>query len=109
MANKRNAKGDAGGKLTRRDLFKKSAAAAALAAGAAGAKAAPPSEADFIVIGAGPGGGPLACNLAKAGYKVVLIEAGTAGTDPDLNVEMKVPILFAVASADPRIALNYYV
>lgn len=107
MADKRNVKGADGKNLTRRDLLKRSAAAAAMATGAA--KAAPPAEADYIVIGSGPGGGPLACNLAKAGYNVVLIEAGTAGTDPDLNIEMKVPILFAVASADPRIAWNYYV
>ncbi|HWF09715.1 MAG TPA: GMC family oxidoreductase [Bryobacteraceae bacterium] len=110
MANKRNTTGGAGNKLSRRDLLKKSAAyAGGIAAMASGSQAAPPSEAEYIVIGSGPGGGPLACNLAKAGHRVVLMEAGTAGTDPDLNVEMKVPILFAVASADPRIAWNYYV
>src|SRR5229473_1186993 len=31
---------------------------------------------DYIVVGSGAGGGPVACNLAKAGYKVGLIEAG---------------------------------
>jgi choline dehydrogenase len=31
---------------------------------------------DYIVIGSGAGGGPLACNLAKAGYQVLLLEAG---------------------------------
>ncbi|OAA65703.1 Glucose-methanol-choline oxidoreductase [Niveomyces insectorum RCEF 264] len=54
---------------------------------------------DYIVIGSGPGGGPLACDLARAGYSTLLIEAGddqgdnpiyselgnfnTAGNDPD--------------------------
>jgi len=31
---------------------------------------------DYIVIGSGAGGGPLAANLAKAGFKVMLMEAG---------------------------------
>jgi choline dehydrogenase-like flavoprotein len=31
---------------------------------------------DYVIVGSGAGGGPLATNLAKAGYDVVLIEAG---------------------------------
>ncbi|PSN75099.1 alcohol oxidase [Corynespora cassiicola Philippines] len=31
---------------------------------------------EYIVIGSGPGGGPLAANLARAGHTVLLIEAG---------------------------------
>ncbi|HEV7551357.1 MAG TPA: NAD(P)-binding protein [Candidatus Angelobacter sp.] len=31
---------------------------------------------DYIVVGAGAGGGPLAANLARAGYTVALLEAG---------------------------------
>lgn len=31
---------------------------------------------DYIVVGSGPGGSPLATNLAKAGYSVLLLEAG---------------------------------
>lgn len=31
---------------------------------------------DYIVVGSGPGGGPLASNLARANYSVLLIEAG---------------------------------
>ncbi|KAF7538460.1 hypothetical protein G7054_g2876 [Neopestalotiopsis clavispora] len=37
---------------------------------------------DYVVVGSGPGGGPLAANLAIAGYSVLLIDAGgDAGTD----------------------------
>ena len=31
---------------------------------------------DYIVVGSGPGGGPLACDLARAGYSTLLLEAG---------------------------------
>jgi choline dehydrogenase len=111
MADKKNKK-SASAKLSRRELLKRSGAyAAGVAAMAASASGAPSAvtEAEYIVIGSGPGGGPLACNLAKAGHRVVLMEAGTAGTEPDLQTLMKVPIFFALASADPRIAWEYYV
>ncbi|KAJ8106559.1 hypothetical protein ONZ43_g7029 [Nemania bipapillata] len=31
---------------------------------------------DYIVVGSGPGGAPLAANLARAGFSVTLLEAG---------------------------------
>ena len=34
------------------------------------------SEFDFIIVGSGAGGGPLACRLVEAGKRVLLIEAG---------------------------------
>lgn len=38
---------------------------------------------EYVVVGSGPGGGPVAANLAIAGYKVLLIDAGgDSGTDP---------------------------
>ncbi|PGH09594.1 hypothetical protein AJ79_05650 [Helicocarpus griseus UAMH5409] len=33
-------------------------------------------EYEYVVVGSGPGGGPLASRLARAGHKVLLIEAG---------------------------------
>jgi len=112
LANTKNTRKSPRGKLSRRELLKRSTAyAAGIAAAASSSSSAhgAVTQAEYIVIGAGPGGGPLACNLAKAGHRVVLMEAGTPGTDPDLQTLMKVPILFAEASADPRIAWNYYV
>lgn len=31
---------------------------------------------DYVVVGSGPGGGPLAANLARSGFKTLLLEAG---------------------------------
>ena len=41
--------------------------------------AADTQDYDYIVVGSGPGGGPLASNLARAGYSVLLLEAGDQG------------------------------
>ncbi|ETS86651.1 hypothetical protein PFICI_00479 [Pestalotiopsis fici W106-1] len=46
---------------------------------------------DYVVVGSGPGGGPTAANLAVAGYKVLLIDAG--GDSGDAMVE-EVPAFF---------------
>lgn len=45
------------------------------------------TEFDYIVIGSGPGGGPLASNLARAGFETLLIEAGDDEfADPSAHV-----------------------
>jgi choline dehydrogenase len=36
---------------------------------------------EYIVVGSGPGGAPLASNLARAGYSVLLLEAGDDQTE----------------------------
>jgi len=38
---------------------------------------------DYIIVGSGPGGGPLAVNLAKAGYSVALLECGLDAAEAD--------------------------
>src|ERR1700743_804103 len=43
---------------------------------AATARAGTAATYDYIVVGSGPGGGPLACDLARAGYSTLLLEAG---------------------------------
>src|SRR5437016_5677789 len=100
-------------KVSRRNLLKRSAGyaagAAALASGQP-ASSAPAKQFDYIVIGSGPGGGPLASNLARAGFRVALLEAGPPpGTAPDLETEIAVPAFNAAVVGDPRVAWEYYV
>jgi choline dehydrogenase len=69
---------------------------------------------DYIVIGSGAGGGPLACNLAlhPNGYRVALLEAGIdpadrPGTPTYFNYS--VPGLHTRATEDPRISWEFFV
>src|SRR5262249_8765311 len=71
------------------------------------------AEYDFIVVGSGAGGGPLACNLALApeGYRVALVEAGT---DPVISgkptfYNHSVPGLHGRASEDPKMSWEFFV
>jgi len=41
----------------------------------------PEDNFDYVVVGSGPGGGNLACNLARAGYSTLLLEAGADESD----------------------------
>jgi len=59
---------------------------------------------DFVVVGSGAGGGPLACNLARAGYRVALIEAGG---DPD-SFARKVPALHAASVEEPDLRWDFW-
>ncbi|KAH6716344.1 hypothetical protein BKA61DRAFT_631719 [Leptodontidium sp. MPI-SDFR-AT-0119] len=36
---------------------------------------------DYVVVGSGPGGGPLAANLARSGFRTLLLEAGDDDSD----------------------------
>jgi len=95
-------------RITRREFARRSAACAAGLAGLAkGVARAATDAVDYIVVGSGPGGGPLAVNLALAGYKVVLMEAGPAAED--LNGLMSLPIFSPSVAANPEVAWNYYV
>lgn len=61
---------------------------------------------EYVVVGSGPGGGPVAANLAIAGYKVLLIDAGgDSGTD--LTESIPALHLYSTELEDTR--WNYFV
>jgi hypothetical protein len=62
---------------------------------------------DYIVIGSGPGGAPLAARLGLAGNKVLVIEAGQDAAATNDNAT--VPILNAKASEDEQLSWDFYV
>ena len=61
---------------------------------------------EYIVVGSGAGGGPLAARLALAGHSVLLIEAGD---DQGANVNYTVPSFNAKVTEDPAMAWDFYV
>ncbi|KKA30641.1 hypothetical protein TD95_004216 [Thielaviopsis punctulata] len=61
---------------------------------------------DYVVVGSGPGGGPLASRLARAGKRVLLIEAGDDQGDSDLY---RVPGLQLNVGEDPEMRWSYFV
>ncbi len=60
---------------------------------------------DFIIVGSGAGGGPLAARLARAGYVVLLLEAGAHETKQISTT----PVFHAKASDDPLLNWSYFV
>src|SRR3569833_1750292 len=64
-----------------------------------------PDTFEYVVIGSGAGGGPVAANLAKAGVRVVLLEAG----GDDENANYSVPVFHGLASEDPAYSWDYFV
>src|SRR4051812_20694444 len=62
---------------------------------------------DYIVVGSGAGGGPVACNLAKAGMRVLLLEAGSDADDGSYTY--RVPAFHGFATEDPEMSWNYFV
>lgn len=61
---------------------------------------------EYIIIGSGAGGGPLAARLALAGHKTLLIESGD---DQGKNINYTVPAFSAKASEDGSLAWNFFV
>ncbi|KAF2031207.1 glucose-methanol-choline oxidoreductase-like protein [Setomelanomma holmii] len=61
---------------------------------------------EYVVVGSGAGGGPLAARLALAGHKTLLIEAGD---DQGANINYTVPAYNARVSEDPNLSWNFFV
>lgn len=72
---------------------------------------------DYIIVGSGGGGGPLACRLAEAGRRVLVLEAGK---DPHLAESSqfkgaepgeitKVPAYHMAATEDPELSWQFSV
>ncbi len=66
---------------------------------------------EYIIVGSGAGGGPLAANLARAGFRVLLLEAGG---DPCSESELgrlmyEVPIFHGLSTEFPPLSWDYFV
>ncbi len=70
------------------------------------------NEFDFIIVGSGAGGGPLAARLALKGGRVLLIEAGGDAAQPprgpDLEVS-QVPSLHGASTEHPDLSWRFFV
>lgn len=62
-------------------------------------------EYDYVVVGSGAGGGPIAARLAEAGFEVLLLEAGGGETGPDYEV----PAFHAFATENENLRWDFYV
>jgi choline dehydrogenase len=60
---------------------------------------------DYVVVGSGAGGGPVAANLAEAGHRVLLLEAGLDPEDDDYRV----PAFHGRATEHPGMTWPVYV
>ncbi|KAH8883390.1 GMC oxidoreductase-like protein [Thozetella sp. PMI_491] len=61
---------------------------------------------DYIVVGSGPGGGPLASTLSRNGYSVLLIEAGD---DESASIDTQVPAFAFTETGDNALHWDFFV
>ncbi|KAI0165999.1 hypothetical protein GGR57DRAFT_1620 [Xylariaceae sp. FL1272] len=61
---------------------------------------------EYVVVGSGAGGGPVAARLAMAGHKTLLIEAGD---DQGADVNYTIPAYNAKSSEDEKLSWNFFV
>ncbi len=99
-------------KLSRRKFAKKTALAAAASAvvpqllNSKTTKSTTNTSYDYIIVGSGAGGGPLAANLARHGFKVLVLEAGAKDAKTD---NYRVPAYHTSASEDKNLSWSYFV
>ncbi|WP_086932740.1 GMC family oxidoreductase [Agarilytica rhodophyticola] len=96
-----------------RRTFTKRALGASIAAGMAstGVSLASTTTAfneqyEYVIVGSGAGGGPLAANLAKAGFSVLVLEAGE--NDPNDNIH-DIPAWHTLSTEDPKLSWEFFV
>lgn len=77
------------------------------AAAGTAARAGGRDDFEYIVIGSGAGGGPVAARLAKAGRRVLLLEAGGDGNNP--TSQFKYSVVGANPRLDPELGWAYWV
>lgn len=65
-----------------------------------------PEDFEFIIVGSGAGGGPLAANLARNNHRVLLLEAGE---DQGGNINYQVPAYHGFSTEDPTMRWDYFV
>ncbi|KAG9127387.1 hypothetical protein FRC07_014332 [Ceratobasidium sp. 392] len=59
---------------------------------------------DYIIVGTGAGGGPLAARLALNGYKVLALDAGYDTYENNVTI----PLYFGRSNEDEKVVLDYY-
>lgn len=65
------------------------------------------TDPEYIVVGSGAGGGPLAANLARRGHRVLLLEAGLDDLDP---LEYDIPLVSGgTLPENPKQAWDFFV
>lgn len=61
---------------------------------------------EYIVVGSGAGGGPVASRLAMRGHRVLLLEAGD---DQGENIHQKVPGYHPLSTEDPLMSWDFWI